>query len=34
MRNVLISDRPGGGGDNPGGIRGHGTGFANFVRSF
>ena len=36
MRNVLISGRPGGGGggDNPGGIRGHGTGFANFVRSF
>ena len=40
MRNVLISGRPGGGGggagrgDNPGSIRGHGTGFVNFVRSF
>ena len=34
VRNVLISGRPGRGGGVPGGIRRHGTGFANFVRSF
>ena len=32
VHNALISSHPGRGGGNPGEIRGHGAGFANFVR--